>query len=52
LNFDLAELQALLAEPIEFTGAARDQVRMLADRVEQISLQYPQAATYSPGGIL
>ncbi len=52
LNFNLAELQALLAEPIEFTGAARDQVRMLADRVEQISLQYPQAATYSPGGIL
>lgn len=52
LNFNLAELQALLAEPIEFTGAARDQVRTLADRVEQISLQYPQAATYSPGGIL
>jgi len=52
LNFNLAELQALLAEPIEFTGAARDQVRTLADRIEQISLQYPQAATYSPGGIL
>ena len=52
LNFNLAELQALLAEPIEFTGAARDQVRTLADRVEQISLQYPQAATYSLGGIL
>ena len=52
LTFDLAELESLLAHPIEFTGDARNQVKHLADRVEIISNTYPEAATYSPSGIL
>lgn len=52
LQFDLAQLEELLSRPIEFTGAAQDQVKQLADRVEVITAQYPEAATYSPGGIL
>lgn len=52
LKFDLAQLEELLARPIEFTGAAQDQVKQLADRVESITALYPEAATYSPGGIL
>lgn len=52
LEFDLAQLEELLARPIEFTGAAQDQVKQLADRVESITALYPEAATYSPGGIL
>ena len=52
LQFDLAQLQDLLARPIEFTGAAQNQVKQLADRVELITNTYPEAATYSPGGIL
>jgi adenylosuccinate lyase len=52
LQFDLAELESLLANPIEFTGAAQDQVKQLADRVELITNKYPEAATYSPSGIL
>ena len=52
LQFDLAELESLLAHPIEFTGASRNQVKYLAERVEVISNTYPEAATYSPSGIL
>lgn len=52
LQFDLAELESLLAHPIEFTGASRNQVKQLAERVEVISNTYPEAATYSPSGIL
>lgn len=52
LQFDLAQLEDLLARPIEFTGAAQNQVKQLADRVELITNTYPEAATYSPGGIL
>lgn len=52
LQFDLDQLEELLAHPIEFTGAAKNQVKQLADRVELITAQYPEAATYSPGGIL
>lgn len=52
LQFDLSQLQDLLARPIEFTGAAQNQVKQLADRVELITNTYPEAATYSPSGIL
>jgi adenylosuccinate lyase len=52
LQFDLAELELLLANPIEFTGAAQSQVKQLADRVELITNKFPEAATYSPSGIL
>ncbi len=46
------QLEELVAEPIEFTGAARAQVREVARRVEQVAARHPEAATYAPGEIL
>lgn len=52
LNFELDQLEALLSAPLEFTGAAQDQVRAIAVSVEKITNTYPQEANYSPSGIL
>jgi adenylosuccinate lyase len=52
LGLSREALTALIAEPMEFTGAARDQVARVADRVEQIAARHPDAAAYSPGTIL
>ena len=52
LGLDRAALDSLVAEPIEFTGAARAQVARVVERVEVIAAQHPQAAAYSPGAIL
>ncbi len=52
LGLSREALAALIAEPMEFTGAARDQVARVADRVEQIAARHPDAAAYSPGSIL
>jgi adenylosuccinate lyase len=52
LGLDRAALDALVAEPIAFTGAARAQVAAVVDRVEVIAAQHPDAAAYTPGAIL
>lgn len=52
LDFTVEQLNSLVAQPIEFTGAAQQQVRALADRVEILTARYPDAAGYQPGGIL
>jgi adenylosuccinate lyase len=41
-----------VAEPIGFTGAARDQVAAVVRRVEQVLATDPEAASYRPGAIL
>ena len=46
------QLDALIAEPMEFTGSARDQVVRVAERVQAIAEAHPAAAAYSPGSIL
>ena len=46
------QLDALIAEPMEFTGAARDQIARVAERVQVIAESHPAAAAYSPGSIL
>ncbi len=46
------QLGALIAEPMEFTGASREQVARVADRVQGIVEAHPAAAAYSPGSIL
>ncbi len=46
------DLAALMAEPLEFTGAAGSQVREVTTRIAQITQEYPQAAAYSPAAIL
>lgn len=52
LPLDLADLQALMARPLEFTGAAGAQVAALVAQVEGIAAEYPEAAGYAPGAIL
>jgi hypothetical protein len=42
----------VIATPLEFAGAASDQVRVIAERIEVITQQYPEAAGYRPGDIL
>ena len=46
------QIAALVAEPIEFTGAARDQVAAVVRRVEEVVAADPEAAAYRPGEIL
>ncbi len=52
LQLSREELDALIAEPLEFTGAARSQVTAVADRVQAVLDRHPDAAAYSPGDIL
>ena len=46
------QIDALVAEPIEFTGAAVDQVRSVVRRIEALAADNPEAAAYTPGAIL
>ncbi len=52
LGMTEADLQALVAEPIAFTGAAVDQVRAVVRRVERLVEENPDEAAYTPGAIL
>jgi adenylosuccinate lyase len=52
LPLDLAALEALMAEPLSFTGAASWQVDRVVAQVSQIVAEYPRAADYTPGAIL
>ena len=52
LGLSRDQLDALIAEPMEFTGAARDQVARVSERVQVIADAHPQAAAYTPGSIL
>ncbi len=52
LPLDLGDLEALMAQPLEFTGAARAQVGVVVERVALLAAEHPRAADYSPGAIL
>ena len=52
LGLTEADLEALVAEPIEFTGAARSQVGTIVAAIETLTSAHPQAAAYTPGSIL
>ena len=52
LQLSLDELQALIAEPLSFTGAASAQVQSIVARVAAITSEHPLAASYTPGDIL
>jgi adenylosuccinate lyase len=52
LGLDLVALQDLIAEPLEFTGAARAQVAAIATQVSALLEQHPDAANYRPEPIL
>ena len=49
---DRAALDALLATPLEFTGAARSQTKAIIDAVNTVTKRYPDAAKYRAGAIL
>ena len=46
-----AELDALIGNPIEFTGDARQQVARVVSRIGAITSAHPAAAQYKPGSI-
>jgi adenylosuccinate lyase len=52
LGLTREQIDALVANPIEFTGAAVDQVRTVVAKVEALVAQHPEAAAYHPGSIL
>jgi adenylosuccinate lyase len=52
LGLSRDEIDALVAEPIEFTGAAVAQTRAVVARVEALAAAHPDAAAYTPGAIL
>lgn len=49
---DGAQLEALLASPIEFTGAARSQAADFVEQVEHVVNEHPAAAAYDPAPML
>jgi adenylosuccinate lyase len=52
LGLSSADLEALVAEPLAFTGGAVAQVEEVVRRVEAVAARYPGAASYSPAAIL
>ena len=51
IPLDHASLAALISNPIEFTGDAREQVARVVKRIEAITSSHPEAANYRPGAI-
>jgi adenylosuccinate lyase len=52
LPLDRADLDALVADPTSFAGAAPVQVARFVDAVAEVTGRYPDAARYRPGAIL
>ncbi len=52
LGLSQSDLDALVAEPLSFTGAASPQVQAVVARVEAVVARHPQAAAYVPEPIL
>ena len=51
IPLDRAALEALLSEPLEFTGDAREQTARVIARVQAIAALHTGAAQYRPGSI-
>ena len=51
IPFDRAAIDALIGNPLEFTGDARQQVTRVVSRIEAITSAHPAAAQYKPGSI-
>jgi adenylosuccinate lyase len=52
LGLSRDQIEALVADPIEFTGAAVSQTRAVVARIEALASRHPDAAAYVPGAIL
>jgi adenylosuccinate lyase len=51
IPFKHAELDALIGNPLEFTGDARQQVARVVSRIDAITSAHPAAAQYKPHNI-
>ena len=51
IPFKRAELDALIGNPLEFTGDARQQVARVVSRIDAITSAHPAAAQYKPANI-
>ena len=51
IAFDRKGLDALISNPIEFTGDARQQIARVVGRIDAITSAHPAAAQYKPGSI-
>jgi adenylosuccinate lyase len=51
IPFQRAELDALIGDPLEFTGDARHQVARVVSRIDAITSAHPAAAQYKPQSI-
>ena len=51
IPLDRQDLKSLISDPIEFTGAAQEQVSRVVKRIEAITTKYSDAAKYQPGSI-
>jgi adenylosuccinate lyase len=52
LGMNRQDLESLISQPLEFTGAARAQVAAVADKVSKLVATSPEAANYRPEPIL
>jgi adenylosuccinate lyase len=52
LPLDQADLAALLADHLSFTGAAAEQVAVIVSEVGKLVARHPDAAAYRPAVIL
>ncbi len=52
LPLSQAELDALMSDPLSFTGVASAQVAAVLAKIEAVAAQHPDEAKYSPGAIL
>ncbi|QCX26376.1 adenylosuccinate lyase [Nocardioides jishulii] len=52
LGLTREQIEALVAEPITFTGAAVAQTQAVVRKVAALAEKYPDAAAYTPGAIL
>jgi adenylosuccinate lyase len=52
LGLSRADLAALVADPLSFTGAAVEQVDDVVRRIEALVAANPEAASYRPATIL
>ena len=52
LHLSRSDLEATVADPVTFTGAASEQVAAFVRRTEHLAARFPDAAAYRPGPIL
>ena len=51
IPFDRVALDALIGDPLEFTGEARQQIARVVTRIDAITSAHPAAAQYKPHNI-